>query len=181
LDYRNRVWGRWRPSAAAVRLGPLCVRLEELLYRDGHSLREAIEVLRSAGVRAPDKELTRLTSNIPLRVSTVEVPLDRLEVPRGRRENESEDPPARSSDDDERVVAALREAVQQLPSDDQLITKMRYWSDASIADISRAMRLEQKPLYRRLKSIERRLRDQLAARGIDRARALEVLRGEAVW
>ncbi|HUF46207.1 MAG TPA: hypothetical protein VMM93_00260, partial [Vicinamibacterales bacterium] len=33
-DWRNALWGKWRPSAEARRLGPLAVRLEMLLVRD---------------------------------------------------------------------------------------------------------------------------------------------------
>ena len=33
-DYRNHLWSKWRPSAEAIRLGPLAVRLEQLLVRD---------------------------------------------------------------------------------------------------------------------------------------------------
>ncbi|MGH8186413.1 MAG: hypothetical protein ACREUC_07605, partial [Steroidobacteraceae bacterium] len=42
LDQRNREWGRWRPSAAAYRNGPLAVRLERLVTRDGLTPAEAI-------------------------------------------------------------------------------------------------------------------------------------------
>ncbi|MGH9349313.1 MAG: hypothetical protein ACRD26_18815, partial [Vicinamibacterales bacterium] len=45
LDYRNREWGRWRASAAAHRLGPLAVRLERLVARDGLTLAEAMAAL----------------------------------------------------------------------------------------------------------------------------------------
>src|SRR5262245_34415390 len=40
-DYRYAHWGRWRPSAAARRLGPLAVRLETLVHRDGRTLSQA--------------------------------------------------------------------------------------------------------------------------------------------
>src|SRR5262245_30687429 len=37
LDWRNALWGKWRPSAVARRLGTLALWLEELLYRDRRS------------------------------------------------------------------------------------------------------------------------------------------------
>src|SRR3712207_1790789 len=49
-DYLNARWGRWRPSAAATQAGPVAVRLEQLLRRDGYTIREASQVLRGAGV-----------------------------------------------------------------------------------------------------------------------------------
>src|SRR5438067_6487981 len=35
LDYRNRLWGKWRPSAEARRLGPTAILAERLVSRDG--------------------------------------------------------------------------------------------------------------------------------------------------
>ena len=46
-DFRCELWGRWRPSAAARRHGPLGVLLERLLNRDGMSLDEAVETART--------------------------------------------------------------------------------------------------------------------------------------
>src|SRR5215211_7323506 len=33
-EYRVKRWGRWRPSAAARRAGPVAVRLETLVHRE---------------------------------------------------------------------------------------------------------------------------------------------------
>src|SRR5438270_10350349 len=41
IDYRNRLWGRWRPSAAAEKLGEPAVELERLLYRSYQSAEDA--------------------------------------------------------------------------------------------------------------------------------------------
>src|SRR5829696_5080480 len=35
LDYQNHLWGKWRNSAEAERLGEVAERLEELINRDG--------------------------------------------------------------------------------------------------------------------------------------------------
>lgn len=35
LDYRASRWGKWRPSSVARRLGPVAVRLEDLMHRQG--------------------------------------------------------------------------------------------------------------------------------------------------
>jgi len=174
-DYRNSLWGRWRPSAAALRLGPTAIRIEELLYRDGRSLREAIGVLQSSGCHDPDAELTRLAARIPQRQSATEVGLDDatdVAVAAGAANWDSEDQP---------IVAALRHAVEQLPPEERVITRMRFWDDISVADIARALGIEQKPLYRKLESIKAVLRACLEARGIDRERASEMLSGEAMW
>jgi RNA polymerase sigma factor for flagellar operon FliA len=45
----------------------------------------------------------------------------------------------------------------------------------SVADIARTLRVEQKPLYRRLDGIQAKLRAALESRGVDRTRAIEIL------
>lgn len=175
-DYRNSVWGRWRPSAAAVRMGPHGVRLEELVSRDGCSLREAVEVLRSAGAPLTEQELRKLALQLPMRLPTSEVPLDAIDG------TPSEVYAARTDtmpDDDD--FSLLRDAMASLPDEDRVIIRMRFWDDVSVADVARALGLEQKPLYRRIEAIESRLREQLAKNGLDRERALELLSSEAVW
>ncbi len=177
LDYRNSLWGRWRPSAAAQRLGPLGIRIEELLYREGHSLREAIGVLQSAGVMLSDSDISRLAAKIPPRERASEVPLEKADAA-GVIDLH---PNAAPIPEDSEVVAAVRTALAQLPPDEQVIVRMRFWDDLTVADIARALGIEQKPLYRKIESIQKHLRAALAARGIDEERAADVLAGESLW
>ncbi len=176
LDYRNSVWGRWRPSVAATRLGPVGVRLEELLHRDGYTLREAIEVLRSAGVEQSDVEIGRMAAKLPLRQSATEVPLEVLDGTAHEADATITEP---SSGDDD--FAVLRSAINELPAEDQVLMRMRFWDDISVADISRTLRIDQKPLYRRIEAIETKLRALLTSRGVDRDRARELLSSEVAW
>ena len=44
---------------------------------------------------------------------------------------------------------------------------MRFWDARSVADISRELHIDHKPLYRRLERIEESLRETLAANGVD--------------
>ena len=138
LDYRNSIWGRWRPSAAALRLGPIGIRLEELLYREGHSLREAIGVLQSAGVTLSDAELSRLAARIPPREKASEVPLEKADSPGVIDLRPNPGPAAEDSE----VAAAIRAALEQLPSEEQVIVRMRFWDDLTVADIARTLRIE---------------------------------------
>jgi RNA polymerase sigma factor for flagellar operon FliA len=166
-DYRNSRWGRWRPSAEAKRRGPIGIRLEELLYRDGHPLREAVQILRSLGAPMTESELVRLAAALPQRQPNDELSLDAAEACAV-----SVMPSPGAARDMEELLHSL---LAQLPAEDALITRMRFWSDMSVADIARTLRLEQRPLYRRLDGIRARLRADLEARGIDRARATEML------
>ena len=47
LDFIYERWGRWRPSATADSIGPVAVLLERLVTRDGHTLEEAMEIIRT--------------------------------------------------------------------------------------------------------------------------------------
>src|SRR5689334_9059220 len=45
-DYLNRLFGKWQPSAEALRMGPIAVHLERLLVRDGYTFDEAVKILQ---------------------------------------------------------------------------------------------------------------------------------------
>jgi RNA polymerase sigma factor (sigma-70 family) len=174
-DYRNSQWGRWRPSAAALRLGPIAIRLEELLYRDGYGLREASELLRATGVELSDAEIARLVATIPARERQPEVSLDAV--------IRTDDEPSTAMcdwDRDEtarRVEQIVNQLVDELPAEDAFILRLRFWSATTVADISRSLKLDQSALYRRLKDIELRLNRELVARGIDRGVVADLLAG----
>jgi RNA polymerase sigma factor (sigma-70 family) len=179
-EYRSRWWGRWRPSAAARRAGPVAVRLETLVHRDGCPLPEAILRLRTAGETAlSDRELAVLFATLPRRgpgrTRPVEALLDALaSIP---------DPAA--ADDgiaaEERAAErraledALRRALEALPAEDRVIVRMRFWEGTSVADIARALGLPQKPLYRRLERALAALRGSLEASGVSRRRTAACL------
>jgi RNA polymerase sigma factor (sigma-70 family) len=172
-DFRNSCWGRWRPSAAAKRHGPVAIRLEELLYRQACSLREAVQILRSAGVQLSESELSRLAAELPARGSFREVSLEHSEgsaaaiVDAGAALGE--DSPVKA------IESAIGILIQELPAQDALILRMRFWSDMSVADIARALNLNQKSLYRRIESIQILLRHALETKGIDRVVIAEIL------
>jgi len=171
-EYRTRSWGRWRPSAAARRAGAVAVRLEALVYRDGHTLREAALLLRTAGeTDLSARQLAALLATLPRRtrgrlielVDTVatEIPdvragasaEERVLVEQTRREHRA-------------FEAALDAAIGALPSEDQVLVRMRFWDGMTVADIARALGLPQKPLYRRLERALVRLRRSLEGAGL---------------
>jgi RNA polymerase sigma factor (sigma-70 family) len=172
-DFRNNRWGRWRPSAEAKRRGPIAVRLEELLYRDGHPVREAVQILRSSGCGSTDSELMRLATRLPQRSPKAEVS---LESPGASSVADQTEPPR---DVDAMLVMEelLRSLVSALPAEDALIMRMRFWNNLSVADIARTLHTDQKPLYRRLEKTQARLREALEARGVYGAQVTELLSG----
>ena len=173
-DYRNSCWGRWRPSAAARRFGPIAMRLEELLYREAHPLREAGQILRFAGVQLSDAEIARLAARIPARPVVRELSLNDTE-PLVSTLADSSVNYADTDPEVESLEIMLRSLLNDLTPEDALIVKLRFWSGMSVADIARTLQLRQKPLYRRIEAIQERMRTSLEARGIDHAIASEFL------
>jgi RNA polymerase sigma factor (sigma-70 family) len=170
ISYIRTLRGRWRPSAAAERLGPPATDLEQLVRREGYTVEQAGEKLRTAGrTTLSDGELARMLNRIPVRD-----PLRPVEV-------EPElvlDATPGASHADERVVAeetetrraemlgALRQALAELEPEEQLIVRMHFADGLSLADVARAMHLEQKPLYRRVERLRTRLRTLLESAGL---------------
>lgn len=181
-DYRAAHWGRWRSSAAARRMGPLAVRLETLVNRDGYRVEQAGELLRTTGETSlGDRELGEILAQLPTRA-----PLRPVEV--GADPLEGAPAPSRA---DERIVAeeegaerraaerALHGALERLPAEDRLMVELRVWEELSVADVARAMGTAQKPLYRRFERVFARLRDDVAAAGVTREQVQRILGGGA--
>jgi RNA polymerase sigma factor for flagellar operon FliA len=173
-DFRNRRWGRWRPSAAALRLGPVAMRLEELLYRDGMGLREATTILCETGADAA--RISRIAWQLPTRERVKEVSLDAA-VRSGLEPRIDSTVRTDREAALRQMEATVQSAIEELPAEDAEIVRRRFWHDQSIADIARALRLDQKTLYRRVDGVKAQLRRTLETRGIDRGAAAELIDG----
>ena len=170
-DYRAQRWGRWRPSAAALRNGPVAVKLERLVMRDGHSLGEASQILRTSGeTDLSDRQLTELMAKLPRRQPMRPVIEGAAALATVSVNEDSMDPALAEEWKRQRDEAwsALAHAVAKLPAEDQVILRMHYWQGSSIADIARALHLDQRPLYRRLKRLHELLQRELEAVGVSR-------------
>ncbi len=175
LDFRVKQLGRWRPSAGAKRLGPVAVRLQALLEREGMGLEQAIEMLRSRGVNMTDGELRRLAAQLPRNANPRKhdraLPLDACS-PDHADDGVLSDERQQAW---QRVQAKLARAMAQLPNEDQILLRLRVWEHMHIPDIARALNLTAKPLYRRLERIVKRLRVLLRADGVDAETVRELL------
>ena len=173
LDYRNHLWGKWRPSAEARRLGPLAIRLERLLARDGLHFEEACQVLRTnEGVTATESDLAEIAVRLPQRARRAMVGEEALEAVPARDGAFDDRIFSRSGrTGDEASLERLDGAMQTLGDQDRLILRLKFQEGLGIADIARALHLEQKPLYRRLDALLNRLPAALEAAGIDRLEA----------
>jgi RNA polymerase sigma factor (sigma-70 family) len=179
-DYRNQRWGRWRPSAEAKRLGEVAMHMEKLLYRDGCSRNEAIQVIHSTSrdVVPTTRELNEIAAKLTPRVQAREIGAQSLlRMPSGASAD-SDVIAAEELSDQESANAAIAAAIRTLHAEDQIIYRMLFWDNVSVADVARALNLPQKPLYRRIDKLHRRIRRILESRGIDRSRVSSLLAAE---
>lgn len=176
LDWRIEKWGKWRPSAEARRAGKVGVLLDRLLYREGHSPREAVALLvNNYQVTISEAELLDLAGRLPHR---------------GRRREEGGlnlgNEAARERADDglrdreharqaRKVQVALARALSSLPAEDRLILRMRFCDDRPVSSIATALTLDQKSLYRRINRQLAELHAALAEQGVSWADVAEAL------
>ncbi len=174
-DYRTHVWGKWRPSAAARRLGPEAILLEQLLFRDGLPLDEAIDRVRTEPwVSLSRTELEAIALELPRRCKVR--PVSEEEILNFPTDGEVE---SRIEDREQAATAAqLRELLlptfRSLPAEERRLLKLHYWDGLSMAAISPLLGRPQRKLYQIrdgcLKKIRRHL--EKAGLGLDQVRAL---------
>lgn len=165
-DWRNTRLGKWRPSAEARRLGDVAVRLETLTVRDGFTLDQAGESLRSQGIAISRAQLDALARRFPIRHRRSFVPADELDRMAGDRRADETLAESESLEAAGRANAVVAAAVQELAAEDRLILRMRFEDGWSVSDIARVMRVEAKPLYRRFDRLLAGLRVKLEAAGL---------------
>jgi RNA polymerase sigma factor for flagellar operon FliA len=177
--WRVREHGRWRPSAAARREGPLAVRLEAMVHRDGLRLDEAAERLRTTGATTlSDRELASLLGRLPAHALPRPVPaaaevLDETPAPHAAADRTALEAEAGALR--ERSEAAVQRALSTLEPEDRVVVKMRFWEGLTVAEVARGLGVPQKPLYRRLERAMARLRGELEREGVSRERVRELL------
>ena len=152
-DYRVHHWGRWRPSAAAQRLGDVAVTLEMLVYRDGVRLDQAVNILRvNAGVELTERQLRAIFSRLPRRspVRPTETGPDVLDATESTQHADDDLAAGEAAEEKAAIDLAVSAALHALRPEDQLILRLRFWEGLGVAEIARLLDLPQKPLYRRV-------------------------------
>ena len=175
LDYQNKIWGKWRPTAAARRLGPTAVELERLVVRDGSEVREAFAVLLSLDHDLSEEELDTLAAQLPLRPRRrFEAPavLDRMGCT-GSVEGRVRSAERRSTV--ESVQKALRSALATLEESDRELVRRRFRDGQTISSIARSLDLDRRQLYTRMTRCLTRLRGHLERQGLSAPEVLGVL------
>ncbi|HEU4454773.1 MAG TPA: sigma-70 family RNA polymerase sigma factor [Longimicrobium sp.] len=161
--------GRWRSSAMAELLGAPAAELERLVRRDGYTVGQAGETLRTAGrTTLSDAELARLLDRLPARAPlrpVAESPRMLSSTPGTSRADERVVAAEAGARQDE-IMSVLHTAIKQLDPEDQLIVRMHFADGIRLADVARVLDLEQKPLYRRVGRLRARLRTLLEGAGL---------------
>jgi RNA polymerase sigma factor for flagellar operon FliA len=168
LDFLDHLWGRWRPSAQARRLGPVAVELERMLTADDLPLGEACELLRTnRRIGMSTDELEALAALLPARTARRFASEEAL-VGLASPTDHADDLVERSERDRlrSRIEAALGRALAELSGEDRLILRMNVQEGQTVAAIARALGLEPKSLYRRLEQVRRDLREALLRQGV---------------
>jgi RNA polymerase sigma factor for flagellar operon FliA len=164
LEQRVQMWGKWRPSAEAKRLGDKAITLERLMSRDGYSFREAVQILTTGerpeySMRELEAMYARLPARSPRPVLVSEVAAAEA-VPDGR--SADEDLLQHEQDVAMRTTAKTLDcAIAKMDPEDQLILRMRFWSDRRVADIAAALGLDPKKTYKRIDRLLAGLRAEL--------------------
>jgi DNA-directed RNA polymerase specialized sigma24 family protein len=175
-DFRNSIWGKYRPSAFARRLGPIAVLLEQYLVRDQLSFDAACEELwRRHAVAETRAELEALLAQLPLRTRRTfqdDRSLDRIPAPSRadelliRTEREAAL---------RRAWAAIDATIAQFAAEDAVIMAYRFKDGKTVKQIALILGIEEKPLFPRIQSLIGRLRRALEREGIDKAVLRDVL------
>ncbi len=166
LDYQTQRFGKWRPSAEARRRGPVALRLESLLYRDGLTFEEASGVLQTNfRVRESREALYELSQKLPRRSSRRDVsgPNHEPAEPGGGSSTIEQ---AERQDLARRTFLVLRRALARLATRDRILLRLHFEDGMSLADVAKALGEEQKALYRKRDALLKQLRADLELEGI---------------
>ena len=149
--FQTALWGQWRPSAAACRMGPAAMLLEELTLRDRIPVQDAIEFMRVRHrVDLPRHRLQQMAAELGVSVSRT--PTSAGANARVLR--------------DARLQSALRDALALVSPDDRLMLELRFRDRQPLTRIAQVLKTEARPLQRRIETATDVIRTSLLTQGI---------------
>jgi len=178
LDYRIANWGRWHASTNAQRLGDIGITIEAMIVRDGKTIDEALPALRRRWPRLTRDEVAGMLASLPRRqvrprfvaiqdaaegIGATSDTVDQAAFESDRREISRD------------IATIVRSVIKEFDEFDRLIFRLRFDAGMSVAEISRSLSIEQKPLYRRIQRALLTLRQRLEAAGVTPSDALDVV------
>lgn len=175
-DFLIQRWGKWRPSAAAKRMGELGVQLEALLYRDGFSSAEAFELLRNRfGAELSDEELEEMAIGLRPRNNRrfgSDAVLARLQ---SAERTDSAVLDSEYAVTLRRAEAVLQQVIRGLDAEERLILRMRFADGLTVKAIAGALDLEPRRMYSRLRRLLTRVRRRVEKKGVSCEEVLDLL------
>lgn len=179
-ERRKRLMGRWRSSAKAARLGDTGMLVEKLLVRDGRSVDEALAIVRAQNPSFTADAVASMAEQFGSRLARPR--LVAIEDPERLPAGDDHADTLLLSNEvrrlSRRASEAVRAAMASWADEDALLIRYRFGASMTIAEISRALRIPQRPLYRRIEGLLRILREALIAAGLD-ATTLRTVIGDA--
>jgi len=161
--------GRWRSSTEAERLGETAVELERLITRDGYTVNEAVQILTTrAGTTVTPEQLWQLYLQLPNRpprpdfVSTEAV----SESVTGKGNAEERVEAGELVLVKRKIKQTFDAILPTLEEEDRIILQMRFRNGGKLADIARALHLDQKKFYKRFGKLMLMLRKAMEASGV---------------
>lgn len=176
-DFCVKRIGKWHPSAAASRLGPLALALERMIHREGCAPDEAVARLQMANPGLDRVTLTDLLAGLPLRQQrystiSIEAVIDEVPGPSHADVLIVDEERRRMTD---RVASVVRGFLERLDDNDRLMLQFYFESDMQLSQIARILGVQQKPLYRRRGYLLRDLRKELTLAGITAAEVADLI------
>jgi RNA polymerase sigma factor for flagellar operon FliA len=174
FQYRVQLWGKWRPSAEAKRLGDKGITLERLLTRDGYTYSEAVEIL-AGGADAPftvaeiEAMVLRLPQRMPRPVLVSDADAPEVAVEGGDGDAASGVLSGEREGTARRAAEILDRTIATLDAEERIILQMRFANGLHVPDIARTLHLDAKKLYKRIDKLLGRLRGALESAGLGRA------------
>lgn len=171
-QYRVEMWGKWRPSAEAKRLGDKAITLERLITRDGFTLDEAVKVLTiPTGSQYTIAELEAIYLRLPPRnprpvVVSGDIAPDAASIDADAYDNVEQ---AESEGSARRAATTIDGVLQSMEPQDRLLLEMRFWHSLKVPDIAQRLHVDQKKLYKRLDRLFGTMRSALEKAGLGKA------------
>ena len=168
LDFLIQRWGRWRPSAMAEKLGPVAVILDRLVNRDGHTVEEAMEIVRTNhDVGLTYAELRGMWAQLPPRPRLMEVGEEAAAAVSSPDSSEVRVEDAALREEIERLEKTLHAAFGALAAQDRVMIALRYDHALSVVEIAKVMNSSVPTIHRRLDRSLKELRATLSRAGFD--------------
>jgi RNA polymerase sigma factor (sigma-70 family) len=178
IDYQISHWGKWHASAHARKLGEAAMAIEVMALRDGRSIEEITPAVQRRWPHLARREIEEILCGLPVRHRRPR--MVEIELAAGVIGSAAESVGADASMSQrlliaQRITAIVRATMSEWSAEDQSLFRMRFERHLGVAEISRTLQTNQKPLYRRLQRSLQVLRRRLEDGGITSSEVAEVL------